>query len=220
VRVGLSGDDGMVQVLEGLAPGEPVVVSGQFLLDTESRLREAIRKYLSQKQAGAPAEAPEPAHEHAMREPIDVSPEELAAIDALAEAYLGIASVLGAEQESTDPVDFGGLARAAAGLRDAAESEELRAGAAEIAAATDALAGAAIDEQREGFKAVSDGVIRLVELAPPSGAVGEQLYVVHCPMAPGSWLQTSEVVANPYYADSMKRCGSVERTIATRTEAP
>lgn len=37
---------GELQVLSGLAPGEKVVVSGQFLLDSESRLREATLKML------------------------------------------------------------------------------------------------------------------------------------------------------------------------------
>ena len=49
VQMGLAGEDGMVQVLRGLAPGEAVATSGQFLLDSESRLREAIQKYLSRK---------------------------------------------------------------------------------------------------------------------------------------------------------------------------
>jgi Cu(I)/Ag(I) efflux system membrane fusion protein/cobalt-zinc-cadmium efflux system membrane fusion protein len=44
VRTGLAGDDGKVQVLEGLAPGESVVTSGQFLMDVESRTIEAIEK--------------------------------------------------------------------------------------------------------------------------------------------------------------------------------
>jgi Cu(I)/Ag(I) efflux system membrane fusion protein/cobalt-zinc-cadmium efflux system membrane fusion protein len=49
VVMGASGEDGRVQVLSGLAPGEKVVVSGQFLLDVESRMREAIQKFLEQK---------------------------------------------------------------------------------------------------------------------------------------------------------------------------
>jgi RND family efflux transporter MFP subunit len=44
VRMGLMGDDDRVQILEGLAPGEMVVTSGQFLLDVESRTTEAIDK--------------------------------------------------------------------------------------------------------------------------------------------------------------------------------
>jgi Cu(I)/Ag(I) efflux system membrane fusion protein/cobalt-zinc-cadmium efflux system membrane fusion protein len=44
VRMGMLGDDDRVQILEGLAPGETVVTSGQFLLDVESRTTEAIDK--------------------------------------------------------------------------------------------------------------------------------------------------------------------------------
>lgn len=45
VRLGIPAEGDMVQVVEGLAPGDTVVVSGQFLLDAESRLEEAIRKH-------------------------------------------------------------------------------------------------------------------------------------------------------------------------------
>ena len=44
VRRGISGDDDRVQILAGLAPGERVVTSGQFLMDVESRTAEAIEK--------------------------------------------------------------------------------------------------------------------------------------------------------------------------------
>jgi len=42
VTTGVTGDDDFIQVLSGLEIGEKVVVSGQFLLDSESRLSEAI----------------------------------------------------------------------------------------------------------------------------------------------------------------------------------
>lgn len=45
VQLGEAGEEGYVAVRSGLAPGERVVVSGQFLLDVESRLREAARKF-------------------------------------------------------------------------------------------------------------------------------------------------------------------------------
>jgi Cu(I)/Ag(I) efflux system membrane fusion protein/cobalt-zinc-cadmium efflux system membrane fusion protein len=44
VTSGVSDDGGYVQILSGLAEGEPVVVSAQFLLDSESSLRTALRK--------------------------------------------------------------------------------------------------------------------------------------------------------------------------------
>jgi Cu(I)/Ag(I) efflux system membrane fusion protein/cobalt-zinc-cadmium efflux system membrane fusion protein len=46
VNIGLSLDDGKVQVLSGVAPGELVVTSGQFLLDSESKLKEAVQKMM------------------------------------------------------------------------------------------------------------------------------------------------------------------------------
>ncbi|HOR26829.1 MAG TPA: efflux RND transporter periplasmic adaptor subunit [Candidatus Sumerlaeota bacterium] len=46
VQTGARNDRDEIQVLAGLAPGERVVVSGQFLLDSESRLREATLKML------------------------------------------------------------------------------------------------------------------------------------------------------------------------------
>jgi RND family efflux transporter MFP subunit len=46
VELGVEGDNYDVQVLKGLSEGERIVVSGQFMLDSESRLREAIQKML------------------------------------------------------------------------------------------------------------------------------------------------------------------------------
>jgi RND family efflux transporter MFP subunit len=48
VTRGPSGSDGRVQILGGLVAGEQVVTSGQFLLDAESRFREAVAKFLDQ----------------------------------------------------------------------------------------------------------------------------------------------------------------------------
>ncbi|MGE5247807.1 MAG: efflux RND transporter periplasmic adaptor subunit [Verrucomicrobiota bacterium] len=54
VRLGLEGEEGTVQVLSGLSPNERVVVSAQFLLDSESNLKEALQKF----QAGSTGENP------------------------------------------------------------------------------------------------------------------------------------------------------------------
>ncbi len=44
VKTGVESEDGNVQILQGLEPGDQVVTSGQFLLDSESRMREALAK--------------------------------------------------------------------------------------------------------------------------------------------------------------------------------
>jgi RND family efflux transporter MFP subunit len=46
VKIGRRGEHNYLEVLSGLEPGETVVVSGQFLLDSESRLREAALKFM------------------------------------------------------------------------------------------------------------------------------------------------------------------------------
>ena len=56
VTTGMFLDQGRVQVLSGLIQEENVVVSGQFLLDSESKLKEAIQKMIESKSKG-PARA-------------------------------------------------------------------------------------------------------------------------------------------------------------------
>jgi len=55
VRLGVRSGDGMWEVLDGMKTGERIVLSGQFLLDAESKVREAIRKFLD---ADGPDETP------------------------------------------------------------------------------------------------------------------------------------------------------------------
>ncbi len=54
VTLGVASDQGMIQVLSGIAPGEEVVVSGQFMLDSESKLKEVITKMTKPKKETRP----------------------------------------------------------------------------------------------------------------------------------------------------------------------
>lgn len=58
LQIGVEAENGMVEVLQGLDEGERVVSSGQFMLDAESTLKEAIAKMLEAQNA-----APVPAME-------------------------------------------------------------------------------------------------------------------------------------------------------------
>lgn len=49
VILGRSLDDGRIEIMGGLIEGESVVISGQFLLDSESKLKEAVRKMIDAK---------------------------------------------------------------------------------------------------------------------------------------------------------------------------
>jgi RND family efflux transporter MFP subunit len=57
VTLGPPADEDAYQVLGGLKAGERIVTSGQFMLDSESQLREAIRKMRNPNLPGAPAPA-------------------------------------------------------------------------------------------------------------------------------------------------------------------
>ena len=54
VALGPQAEHDTYQVLSGLREGEQIVTSGQFLLDSESQLREAIQKMVAPKKAVAP----------------------------------------------------------------------------------------------------------------------------------------------------------------------
>jgi multidrug efflux pump subunit AcrA (membrane-fusion protein) len=58
IVTGLTGDHHVTEVLSGLSEGEEVVVSGQFLIDSESQLQEAIDKMRARRSGAekAPAE--------------------------------------------------------------------------------------------------------------------------------------------------------------------
>jgi Cu(I)/Ag(I) efflux system membrane fusion protein/cobalt-zinc-cadmium efflux system membrane fusion protein len=51
VELGVDTGEGWIEIREGLREGERVVTSGQFLIDSESRLRETVQKMLAPTQA-------------------------------------------------------------------------------------------------------------------------------------------------------------------------
>lgn len=60
ITVGIQSGDHYYEIRDGLKPGETIVLSGQFLLDSESRLQEGIAKMLANRKAGQSQEEPEP----------------------------------------------------------------------------------------------------------------------------------------------------------------
>ena len=57
VTLGLQGE-GLYEIREGLEEGEKIVTSSQFLIDSESRLKEAIQKMVSARQTGKTGPGP------------------------------------------------------------------------------------------------------------------------------------------------------------------
>jgi len=212
VELGVRGDGGLVQILAGLASGEMVVVSGQFLLDAESRIREAVRRHLD---AGLPGHEPAPEAAPGLTPVVERAAEREAPqpkLDSVFRAYLAIATRLGGVDEAALRFDVAPLARAAHELAADASGETKRL-AARLAEAADAVAKLEGEPRRKAFGPLSEAAIALADRSPASADVAPSLFVVHCPMAPGSWLQSHEEVENPYYATAMKACGEVVRAV-------
>jgi len=62
VELGVKGEGDLIQIVRGIEPGEQVVTQAQFMLDSESRIQEAIAKFRERGSAGE-HDAP-PAHAH------------------------------------------------------------------------------------------------------------------------------------------------------------
>lgn len=205
LKLGSSSDDGNVQVLEGLKPGEQVVISGQFLIDSESRMAEAIRKHLDRQLLAKGGSSGMIAGSPAWR----------AGVDEVVNAYLAIEGQLGAVQTSDQPMAVESLLGSAKALVGLIESDVQKELAHPILHAAEKMVGQSLTDQRNSFKAVSDSTIALVRRSPPTPAVGAKLYLWHCPMTNGNWLQSTDKAANPYYATDMKLCAELKQTIAT-----
>jgi RND family efflux transporter MFP subunit len=203
------GDDGdFVQILSGLEPADVVVTSGQFLLDSESRLQEANRKFspaaaaprtVRADESPAPAPAPSPAR---AADPVT----------AVVRAYLPLAAFFGAPQKDTTPADPAGLLAAANALAASADPA-LQAAGKDLLAAAKALEHQPVAEQRARFKPLSKTVVDLAKSRPLAPGFGK-VYAFQCTMDGAQWLQQTPTPANPYFPVEMKTCGEVTQAIA------
>jgi len=62
-----------------------------------------------------------------------------------------------------------------------------------------------IEEQREGFRGLSDVLIEVINTYAIPGIIYHQ----YCPMEDANWLSTEEQIQNPYSPDTMPSCGEV-----------
>jgi RND family efflux transporter MFP subunit len=218
LKLGLPGHDGTVEVVEGVGVGETVVTSAQFLLDTESRMKEAVAKHLSGGLTGHGAAGATGATTPAS--PATTQPAATLVVphaDEIVAAYLALQQQLGERQtDGMTPLDPSPLVSIASQAADhgSGEAQQL---ATTIADAARALAGQSLADQRRGFVPLSNAMIELARRGRLSVGAAPTLYVAHCPMAfddaGAHWLQVGDDIANPYYATQMKRCGEVVEQI-------
>lgn len=216
VKVGVEAQNGMLEILDGLKKDDPVVTSGQFLLDSESRLREDLAKMIKgtpaaeQQTAAAPASQPAEGMLSGLSEP--VANELTTAI----KSYLALGSAL-----SQDKVPPAAAARELAGSIDKLiaipiagqeqfwrqhdEAAVIRGKALELIEAKE------IAPAREKFADLSTAMDKLLKATGVPAAVGKEIQELHCPMyregqGGSMWLQEAGEVRNPFYGASMLGC--------------
>jgi hypothetical protein len=224
VQTGVDLGEDRIEVLSGLHRGELVVVSGQFLLDSESKLREAILKMIEDKRSGTavagasrssgPAEVPN-AHDElapsAAKAPAGAAADLAGAAEPVFGAYLDLQDVLARDDHAglesavealAAPIDA--LRTRASGMGPShAAVRELSELAAEMIAR---MRSRSLDAVRAQFGDLSERMTELLSLVGPDN-VNVRMYAFHCPMAGGGWMQRAPEPRNPYYGFSMNQCG-------------
>ena len=214
VILGVEAEDGMVEVQEGLQPGEQVVTSGQFLLDSEANIREArakmIEKNLASRQEGTAAPAGPPPQ-------AELPDAAAAALAEALQAYFQVSDALA--HDTLDGV--GGPARRLAGAlkrlldTDIPDRPHFWHRHGEVATARGAaLELVNVEDLAAARLKLADISIALRTLLQNTGVpaqLGQEVHVLHCPMyrqGQGGtvWLSPAEEVRNPYYGSQMPQC--------------
>jgi len=154
--------------------------------------------------------------ESAMKRPTAASEHVAAQMDYIIEHYLELQKLL-ASDRTTD------VARQALGLVAASEEmmkhiddpdvdlpSEAVVAAQRLHTAALKTTGAGLAADRVTFVELSAAVRTLVEHARPDRKRWPKLYIYHCPMSKGDWIQATEDKANPYYGFKMLRCGQLK----------
>ncbi|MEN9402449.1 MAG: hypothetical protein RL091_1152 [Verrucomicrobiota bacterium] len=198
VQLGARSEGGFYEALSGLKAGDRVVTSGQFLLDSESQLREAIQKMLKPEDAKPAPSVTTEVRKDTSAVPVAVGAE----LQALALAAADAAAPLADD-------NLEGYKEKLPALRDAlsaylaAEPHAVHGafgGLLEKAVVPDDLAMA-----RAAFTPISTAVTDAALKSGHGSVAG--LHAFECSMANARWLQRDAETKNPFYGQKMLNCG-------------
>jgi Cu(I)/Ag(I) efflux system membrane fusion protein len=225
VTMGAEAGNGTVEVLSGLEPGENVVVSGQFLIDSESKMREALAKMIRGNMASDQKTSTEAAPPVAAScEPVELPDAASAALGRVLDEYLAIGETLAADGVQ----GIGGHAKRIAEDLEAATAVEIpghsgfwkqHSETADAKAAAAALAGAGdLEAARTRFADLSEALAELIQTTGVPADYPKEVDRLHCPMfrkeqGGSEWLQTGGDVHNPYFGKAMLKCHSARTAL-------
>ena len=101
-----------------------------------------------------------------------------------------------------------GVSAAATAMAKAIQSDLMKMLSPKLVQEAEALAKAkGLATARDAFKSLSDSLISYLKEQKISAG---SYFIVYCPMAKASWLQTSKTILNPYMGMSMVHCGQIK----------
>ncbi len=141
-----------------------------------------------------------------------------AQMDFITEHYLELSRLLASDTTDGVPLNALGIASAAEELPKQLHDPGVKF-AADVAVAVERLRLAAlkttgrdIQADRVTFVELSAAMRTLIQHIRPDKKRWPKLYIYHCPMSKGDWIQSAEQKANPYYGFKMLRCGELQAT--------
>ena len=221
VVVGVETDDGMVEILDGLKPGEMVVTSGQFLLDSEANIRESLAKMIR----GELASEQEAVVAVAGTSQLSALPDAVAdAIVDILDGYFAIGDTFAGDSVGDLSPVAGRIVGAVDVLLDVEipDDKEFWRNHDEVAVvrgiALKLVDETDLEQARLQFADLSAALAKLIKATGVPPSYPTQVHQLHCPMyrsgQGGSiWLQPKGDVRNPFFGSIMLRCFDERSTL-------
>ena len=213
VKMGPEGE-GMTQILSGIEEGETIVTSGQFLIDSESNLREAINKMLSAQAAESSVEKPakeENEQKQTSMPQMNMNNDQKNMITDLIKHYLKIYGALVSEDVSEITEQARIMSGTLEKIKTTGPKDQLKEITPSIEHSLHGLQSGNLQEARNAFKLLSKEMVDLVKGAGREEALSSGVKIYYCPMEKERWLQTEADLKNPYLGKDMWICGNEEK---------
>jgi RND family efflux transporter MFP subunit len=212
---------GVVEIKSGLAEGEKIVTSGQFLIDSESNLKEAINRMIEAKSPGAEKAAGGAGVQTSKTTADEINaagrgaPEASVAtgtqkqmMSGIIDAYMKIHGALVADS----PAEVKTYAETLSGATDKLKAADARGALKEVTAAINlalpGLLSGDMTKAKDSFAVLSRAMVSYVKGPGREEARASDIKIFYCPMQKESWLQQGTSVQNPFLGKDMLICGN------------
>ena len=211
---------GVIQVKSGLSEGDTVVTSGQFLIDSESNLREAVSKMMeAQKTAEAPKQGKQevpsakttgrpPSGENVPKMELPLTKDQKALMMNITDAYVLMQKALVAESLAGVRAQARIMKDLVGRLKASDQGGSLKAITGPVEKSLDGLLNGGIEKARDSFVLLSRTMVGYIKGAGRNQGLSSGIKIFFCPMKKEPWLQKDKKVENPYLGKSMLSCGN------------